>query len=452
MSQFSRRDLLRAGLSAAAGLATRGSMLGMLGGGLASAAQAATGDYKALVCVFLYGGNDGYNVLVPTDSARYQTYKTTRSSLALPTSGLLQLSNAAQGSSSLSYGVPTTMPGLQSLYSRGRLAFVANVGTLVAPTTKADFQAKRNLPPQLFSHNDQQGCWMATQSDAAQRTGWAGRLSELMGSVNANRELSMNVSIGSSNYWQTGPQSMPYVLGQNGVVQFKATLDGRASQRSAVFNQMLAQAQTPTAFYTADVTARSMSLGAEVGQALSQVPAFSTTYPSSTLSSQLQLVAKMIAARSSLSMSRQVFFVSLGGFDTHDGQSGAQPGLLSQVSQAMSAFDANMEELGLGQQVTTFTASDFGRSLTSNGDGSDHGWGNVQWVSGGAVAGGRVYGSFPNQAVGSSDDAGGGRMIPTTSVEQYGATLLRWFGAAEDDIHTVFPNLDRFASSDLGFV
>lgn len=446
--QWSRRDLLRSGLAAAAGLSTPRALMGLLGGAAAGAAPAASAQaagYKALVCVFLYGGNDGYNVLVPRD-ARYAAYRLARGSLSLPAEQLLPLSGGL-------YGLHPVMPELRELYEQHRLAFVANVGTLLAPTTKADVIANRNLPPQLYSHNDQQDCWMASEPDSPLRMGWAGRLADLYGSVNAHPRLSMNISVSGANLLQVGDTTLPYTLGAGGVQKFKAynpdAARGRA--RLAVHEELLRQAAASPHLmqpFGATLSSRAVELGVEVGNALQAAPALQTAFPADNeLAAQLQMVARMMAVRDRLQMSRQVFFVSMAGFDTHDDQLETHPQLLAQLSQALAAFQRSVDELGLADSVTTFTASDFGRTLTSNGDGSDHAWGNVQWVMGGAVRGGRVLGRYPDLTLGGVDDAGNGRLIPTTSVEQYCVEPLRWLGVGQNEIQTVFPHLSRFGGS-----
>ena len=450
-----RRELLRYGLATALGSTSVRAALGLLAGAGASAVEAQTDDYKALVCLYLFGGNDGYNVLVPRNGGFYTQYAQARGNLALPQAQLLSLPGSdVQGRE---FGLHPAMPELQSLYQSGRLAFVANLGTLLTPTTKTSYAAGSHLPPRLFSHNDQQDQSMSCEPDALQRVGWGGRLAERLHTLNGSPQLSMNVSIAGNNRFQTGDSVVPYVMSSNGAVEL-AAFNGSAQatlNRRAVYDQLLLQAQTGHLFerHGGALTARSMQLAAQVDAALSSVPALTTVFPDGNrLGDQLRTVAQMIAARTVLGMKRQVFFVSLGGFDTHDDQLIDQPVLLSQISQAMRAFYDATTELGVAERVTTFTMTDFGRTLTSNGDGTDHAWGNIAWVSSGAVNGGQVYGTFPQLTINGADDAGQGRLIPTTAIDQYGATLARWLGASESDLDVIFPHLSRFPTRGLGFL
>jgi uncharacterized protein (DUF1501 family) len=450
---WTRRELLRCGISAAAGLSSSRAMFGLLGGAAAASAYAAASDYKALVCIFLHGGNDGFNWLVPYDTTRYDRYKTARTNLALTREELLPLSPPLLSPDF--YGLHPAMSEMQQLYNQDRLGFIVNTGPLLAPTTKDDVLARRNLPPSLFSHNDQQDAWVSTQPDSVARIGWGGRVADLLASANANSRVSMNISLGGNNLFQTGQTAVPYSLTTSGVPSFRAFSGSRGATREAVYRDLLAQAEAMNAFErtSSRLISRSIDLGVEVNEALAGVGELETAFPEDNrLGDQLKMVAKLIAARETLGLSRQVFYVTLGGFDLHDDQLDKHPVLLSMLSQAMNAFYDATVELGIQNSVTTFTVSDFGRTLTSNGDGSDHAWGSIHCAMGGAVKGGAIYGTFPNQTLDGPDDVSNGRTIPTTSVEQYGATLLRWFGASEDQIDVIFPHLSRFATRGLGFV
>lgn len=464
MGAFSRRNFLRYSLAAAAGSAARYGTLGWLLGGAASAAHAGPvddiidllgngADYRALVCIFLHGGNDGFNMLVPRDNAGYAVYADARQNLAVPQADLLPIAPATPDGQD--YGLHPALPELRDLFASNRLAFVNNVGTLLAPTTKADFQSQNNLPPSLFSHNDQQAEWVASELDATRRVGWAGRIADLVASGNGNPRLSMNISTASTNLFQTGELSVPYTISSSGAVKMRGFTNGStAAARKDAYWSLIEQARAGHLFedFTGSLVKKSVELADEVDAALEQAPELTTVFPNTGLANQLQIIARLISVRQQLDMQRQVFFVELGGFDTHDDQLARHPNLLTQLSQAVGAFHSATVELGIADSVTTFTASDFGRTLSSNGDGTDHAWGSVHFVAGGAVAGGNFYGSFPDLAGGSPDEAQTGRLIPSTAVDQYGATLARWFGASESDLGLVFPHLDRFATSNLGFM
>lgn len=454
---WTRRELLKCGLAAAAGSASWRGALGVLAGAGASAAEAQLGgsDYRALVCVYLFGANDGYNLLVPRNGSFYSQYATARGNLAVPQAQLLSLNGADTGGRE--FGLHPNTPELKSLYDTENLAVVANVGTLLQPTTKADYLASRNLPPRLFSHNDQQDQSMSSEPEASLRAGWGGRLGERLMSMNGNQQLSINISIAGNNRFQTAGSVVPYVIGSGGVTKLTAFNGTTPSfiNRKAVYDGILDRSLGGHLFeaHSGALTRRSMSLADQVDSALAAGPAINTVFPAGNrLGDQLRMVARLIGTRTNLQAKRQVFFVSLGGFDTHDDQLADHPVLLTQVSQALKAFHDATVELGVANQVTTFTMSDFGRTLGSNGDGTDHAWGSNALVLGGAVGGGRVYGTFPNLSIDGPDDAGKGRIIPTTSWDQYGATLGRWFGASDSDLNLVFPHLNRFASSDLGFL
>lgn len=459
-----RRSLLRCGAAAALGSSSFRSALGMLAGAGISAAEAQTGApaYRALVCVYLFGGNDGFNLLVPRNGAFYTQYARSRGNLAVPQNTLVPTPNtllplSGADADGRQFGLHPNTPELQALYESGKLAFVANLGTLLAPTSKADVVAGRNLPPNLFSHNDQQDQSMSSEPDAARRVGWGGRLAERLTSLNGNTPLSMNVSIAGNNRLQTSDSALPYVAGANGATRLLAFNGGSALflNRKAAYRSLLDPSLGAGLLqaHSGALSARSMDLTELVDSALAGAPTINTAFPASNrLADQLRMVARLISARDALQMRRQVFFVSLSGFDTHDAQLLDHPGLLSQVSRALKAFYDATVELGVASSVTSFTMSDFGRTLSTNGDGSDHAWGNNACVLGGAVRGRSVYGRFPDLTIDGPDDAGRGRLIPTTSIDQYGASLSRWLGASESDLGVIFPHLDRFATSGFGFL
>ena len=452
---YTRRELLKAAGYAGLGL-PMASLLGCGGGGSPAFGNGGPGggvtginDYKALVCLFLYGGNDSYNMVVPTTQALYDHYSASRLNLAVPKNQLIALSGmAADGAN---YGAHPDMSELAALYNSGQAAVLSNVGSLLHPTTRADYGAGR-VPPRLFSHNDQQDQWQTAHADASEITGWAGRAADVFDGVNGSAEMPLNISIAGSNTLQRGNSSNTFAMSPGGAQTLDGLDPGAGSLRSA-FDQvrLLAQSNIYAQGY-ADVLDRSIRLNALLDSLLKNQPALATTFPASSLGSQLKAVARLVGIRSALSMKRQVFFVSMGGFDTHDAQSSVQPGLFADLSQSLKAFYDATIELGVADSVTSFTASDFGRSLTVNGKGTDHGWSGHQWIVGGAVAGGRIYGMPPSMQADGADDSEGGRFIPTSSVDQYGATLMRWFNVGESNLDLVFPNLNRFASRDLGFM
>ena len=422
--------------------------------GRSSASLAATPDFKALVCVFLYGGNDSFNMVAPRSDAQYADYATARQNLALAQASLLPIS-AATPDGAL-YGLHPAMTALQSRFAAGRLAVLANTGPLVQPVTKAQVLAGSvELPPQLFSHIDQQLQWQTLRGTGNTATGWAGRAADLLASTLAGQALPVNISISGTVPLQAAATTAAYAVGDQGPVS-EFVLDpavyNGAIRRNAVLALLGSQAATPYGRALQQVRQRALAYGELTSVALAAAPALATAFPAGTLGNQLAMVARLVSARLALGMQRQLFVVGVGGFDTHDGQLTAQPQLLGGLSDALAAFDAAMVELGVDRQVTAFTLSDFGRTLTSNGDGTDHGWGGHQLVLGGAVRGGDIYGTMPSLALGGPDDVDAGRMVPTTSAQEYAATLLRWFGLAESGIDQVIPDLGRFARRDLGFM
>lgn len=422
---------------------------------LANALVPPSDSYKALVCIFLFGGNDAFNMIVPTGDAEYAAYQASRQTLAIEQNKLLSLSRA--GSSGTALGLHPTMFHVQQLFNSGKLALLTNAGALVEPVSKASYQGNKSLlPPQLFSHNDQQNFLQSLQS-SSRRNGWAGRAADAMQAVNTNKKLSMNISLSGSNIWQSGNNVVPYSIDAAGIKELenlnKKTTDARELSRIQIYQALLAQQQESIfAREYARTQTLAWDLAGDVKTALDAQAPLQTVFPAGNpLAANLKMVAQMLSARGSLDVTRQTFFIGMGDFDTHGDQLRRHDILLAQLSEALAAFYKATEELGIAEQVTTFTTSDFGRTLTSNGDGTDHGWGSHQMIMGGAVNGGEVYGAFPELVIGGKDDAGEGRIIPTTSMDQYAATLASWYGLPANNFADVFPNLARFNDLDLGF-
>ena len=450
MKTLNRRDFLRTSGAAALFAATPGLAYSQVVGG-----PGPFSDYKALVCVFLFGGNDSYNMLVPNTTAEYNAYAASRQNLALLQSDLLPISPAS--SAGADFGLHPAMGATQGLFEAGNAAFVTNVGPLVEPTTRDQyFNGSVTLPPQLFSHNDQQDQWTSLRGNVPSKTGWAGRIADLIRTGVAEQQMATNASLFGTNLFQAADETVAYVMGPNGPLQFEGfstTPGGILYEQRQAFLRIVNE--TYGSIYErgfADVQRRAIDAADTVSSAIANAPALTTVFPQSQLGAQLQTVARLIASRDDLQMQRQIFFVATGGFDSHDDQNENQPGLLGGVSDAMAAFYDATVELGVQDSVTAFTQSDFGRTLTSNGDGTDHAWGGNQLVVGGAVNGGDLYGSYPLLEIGGPEDVGGGRMIPSTSADQYAATLARWFGIPDADLEVVAPNLANFARRDLGFM
>jgi uncharacterized protein (DUF1501 family) len=499
----------------------------------ASAATSGSG-YKALVCVFLGGGNDSFNWLIPSDNSRYGVYQTARGGVYTGTNGPLGIAQGSLLPVSLlgpngalpaghAYGlhpacadwtaidingVQSPMPGLQSLTNQGRVAWVTNVGTLVVPLTKANFSNPAlPKPPQLYSHNDQTNLWFQGRQTANFRFGWGGLVADLLYNQNVPipgssppLTLPMNLSFGGANRFQVGQEVFPYQVsscgnpnsgtavagqivganfancsGTSSLSGFRScTVAGLNAQEQALCNLMANPGSHPFQIEHADTMQRAMNLSAEVAAELTGNPNPSLLQTpfraladnqavagynlaadgNNSLAEQLAMVARLIKMRAQLGQSRNVFYVSLGGFDTHSGQmpDTGQPRLLRRVSRALGSFYRALEEMGVQNDVTTFTMSEFARTLNSNGDGSDHAWGGVQLVMGGAVRGGRLYGTWPDQTLNGPDSFNRGQTIPTTAMDQMAATLASWMGLSSTELAAVFPNLGNFSSPNLGFM
>ncbi|HSV46476.1 MAG TPA: DUF1501 domain-containing protein [Ramlibacter sp.] len=450
----SRRAFLqRSGaLSLAAGATPWALSLAAMG----EAAAADASGYKALVCVFLYGGNDWANTVVPYDTSNHALYQGFRSNIALTREALAPtlLNPTTPLAGGQQYALAPGLAALLPVFDAGKLSVLLNVGTLVAPTTKAQYTARSvPLPPKLFSHNDQQSFWQACSPEGA-ASGWGGRLGDLYAAGNGNATFTC-VSVAGNAVYLSGQSAVQYQVSTSGAVPvngIKSALFGSTACSTALRGLMTSpRSQLFERDYVA-VSKRAIDAGDQLTGAISGVT-LATVFPTgNNLADQLKMVARMIAGRSALGAKRQVFFVSAGGFDNHDNLANAHPALMATVGNAMAAFYQATVELGVANEVTTFTASDFGRTLVSNTDGSDHGWGGMQLVLGGSVKGKSFVGTPPALANNGPDDVGQGRLLPTTSVDQFGATLGRWFGVSDTELATVLPNLRNFGSAGLGFM
>jgi len=445
---LSRRRLLKL-LGATGGMGVASSLLAPL----SALAQSTAGtDYKALVCLFMYGGNDANNMLVPYDNAEYAVYQRGRSNLALPQANLLPIAPGNTGGQL--FGLHPAMTGLAQIFTAGKAALVANVGPLMVPTTKAQWSARSvPLPGGLFSHSDQQDAWQSAIYDGAGRSGWGGRFMERLVPANAANRGYSCISLAGGNVWETGDQSLiAYKVSSSGTLGFDFFDPSGTDPLSVAINQTLAD-QRSHLFHQAWL--QTMGRSIEVQKVLSDAlkgATVQTVFPNTGLANQLRTVARFISARQGLGLSRQVFFVSIGGFDTHGpDQLQQQNRLLGDISAAVSAFYQSTVDMGVADNVTLFSASDFSRTFASNGQGSDHGWGAHHFVVGGGVNGGQLYGRYPTLAVGGPDDTGTGRWIPAVATDQMAATLARWFGADAAVANAVLPSLQHF-TPDIGFM
>jgi uncharacterized protein (DUF1501 family) len=412
-------------------------------------ALAAGSSYQALVCIYLAGGNDGHNTVIPISTAQqgFSVYQNARGSLGLAQNSLLPINNGSDA-----YGLHPQLPEIQALYQVGHAAVLANVGMLVQPTTRAVYNTNNSsiLPNALFSHSDQSSQWQSSIPTGLGSTGWGGRMADLLQSFNTGATFPAMTSTSGSSLFLTGQQS----FAANVPTGSATPLNFGNSARQAGLQQLLTFDNGLQLVQAANAT---LNRGENYATALSGALAsatLATQFPAgNALAAQLQTVARIIKVRSSLGLSRQIFFCELGGFDTHGNQLSIQSALLQQLSQAVAAFYQATQELGLDENITTFTASEFGRTLTPNSSGSDHAWGNHHLVIGSGVKGGQFFGQFPSLALGGDSDAyNTGTLIPTSSVDQYGATLAQWFGVPAASLPSIFPNIANFPNANLGIL
>ena len=446
----SRREFLRRAGRASA-LAGTPFMANLMSIGAASAQSP---GHKALVCIFLNGGNDQSNTLMPANGSALTAYTQSRPTIALPASQMLPI--APTGFAGPSLAMHGSLGALKPLFDQGRVAILANVGPLAAPITQSQWNNGSPTVPvpfQLFSHADQAGAWQTGMPDRASATGWLGRLGDLTaGAFNAGSGVSIAISAAGNNVMQTGVTTTQYQITTQGAVKVGGIYGtGVWGPVAAPLRTLMTESRSNV--FEAElnrVSSRAVATELQVTAAIAGIPA--QPFPATPLGQQLAIVARMIGAHGALSQKRQIFFVQAGGYDLHGDLLNEHSSRMKELGDAMAAFYQATAAMGVAGNVTTFTASDFGRALQSNGRGADHGWGGHHFIMGDAVLGKRLYGSFPTVALRGPEDAGQGRLIPTTSVDEYAATLARWFGVSDTDITTVVPNIGRFAKRNLGFL
>jgi uncharacterized protein (DUF1501 family) len=474
MSIITRRQYLAR--SACAGMSSLPVLNTLLNLRLAShaAADGAPTDHRTLVCIFLNGGMDSFNWLVPRDATRHATYTTTRGNLALTTSQILALEQDTGGDGQL-YGIHPSCPGMAEMFNgtgnfvgKRRLAVLTNVGTLIQPVTKAQYLAESvPLPRALYSHSDQIDQWQTSVPQGmTQLSGWAGRAADLLhATVNAN-SIAMNISLSGNSLWQVGNDTTQFVVTDRGALTFTGSeisdplhpMRLKNTAHRSIIQQSYASLMQES---YSQLTRSSIELQEFFLQQYNSYDdsAVASLFPGNNyIASQFRAALKMIALRPALGLHRQTLFIGFGGWDHHGELLETQAGMLTTLNAALTAFQRGLEQLGLQDSVITFSASDFGRTLRSNGRGTDHAWGGNALVMGGPIQGGRVYGTFPDLTLESADDTGyGGRMIPTTSVDQFFAEMLRWFGVPASGMASVLPNIGHFydvqsSSLPIGFL
>ena len=465
----SRRQFLRAATGLGSALAAQGASrysapLAMSLAGMASlAAQSShaanlTGPYRAIVCLFLNGGSDMHNWVVPIDATGYAQYGAVRREMTWPLANLQPITQATQAAGR-QFGLPTELAPLRSWYEAGRAAIVANVGPLTRPITKAEFTAGLDVPSKLFSHNDQQSTWQSLAPEGA-RSGWGGRMGDILMSAN-QQPLFTAVSATGNAVFLAGSQVTQYQVSSSGPIAARALgstwVHGSSTAGNVLRRTLAASGNNPLQAEYTKVMQRAIAADAAIDTALlgTAVPVIPTTVitPGSTatlnndgLAKQLRIVAQMIAAGQTMGMRRQVFMVSMGGFDTHANQMRDQPILMARVAQSIDWFMNALQTIGQLDNVTLFTASDFGRTLSTNGDGSDHGWGSHHFIAGGGVKGATIHGRFPVTSLGTADEVGSGRLLPGVSVTELAANLGGWMGLTQAELQFVLPTLPNFGS------
>jgi len=457
IKNISRRNFIGQASCAALGSTTLMSTLCNLkfmnAASMANSSVLLGNDYKAMVCVLLSGGCDSFNMLMPRDQGEYNDYSTVRSELAIPMNEILPLNNTT-------YGLHPSMTGVQSLFNSNKLSFVSNIGTLIRKMTKEEaYQNEQLLPLGLFSHSDQIQQWQTSIPNDRASIGWGGQIADMMSSLNTNDKISLNISLSGSNIFQTGNSSVEYTVDRFGG---STSMNGyennpgdafTLARKNAVDNILDAHyADVFEKTYIRTIKS-SKEANEEFSTAIDSAPLFNTVFSANDFSDALKMIARTISAREQLGMKRQIFFVEYGGWDHHDELLNNQQEMLMYLSDGMNEFNTAMEQLNISDCVTTFLSSEFGRTLSSNGNGTDHAWGGNVMVMGGPINGGQIFGQYPSLALGSEYElGGGGLLLPTTSVDEYFAELALWFGVSPNDLSTIFPNIGNFydtSSSDM---
>jgi len=416
------------------------------------------GEYKALVCLLMGGGNDSYNMLIPRGNAEYTEYAAVRSGLAIPQEDILPIN--PEVTDGREFGLHPSLTGLKDIFEQGNAAFISNVGTLVEPTTKPGVQSgTTQLPLGLLSHSDQVMHWQTAFPQDRSNIGWGGKMADILKSMNEDTGVSMNISLGGNNLFQRGDTVTEYAINADGgvaIAGWNEQIPFLQMMQEDITDMMNKQYEDVFRDSYAGVLKRSVESNEVFNTAVEGVT-INTPFSEDQLSQKMRMIAQSIGARAELGVKRQIFFVDIGGFDNHDELLNAHSGLMQRVDEALTSFYAATEELGVSDCVTTFTISDFARTLTSNGNGTDHAWGGNSIVMGGAVKGKNMYGDYPILSLGNDLEIGGGILIPTTSADMYFAEMALWFGISPNDLSQIFPNIGNFydvSSSEkpLGFM
>ena len=460
VNPLSRRNFIKQTSCAAIGTTTLLSTLTNLkflnAAAISNSATLLGGDYKALVCILQSGGNDSHNMLIPREQSLYNHYQTSRSEIAIDQASILSLQGA-------DYGLHPSMTGVQSLYESGNLSFISNVGTLIRPVDKPQaLMNEQSLPLGLFSHSDQVQQWQTSVPQERSSVGWGGRIADMMQALNTNPNISMNVSLSGTNIFQTGTQSIEYSIdredGAIGILNYENQWNSRYTELRNQALDNIVDAHYDDLFKKTyiDVIKKSRDSNAVVSEALNEAPFLDDLFSANDFSDSMKMIARMIASREKLGAKRQIFFVEMGGWDHHDELLESQNVMLKQLSDGLKEFNDALTRINANDCVTTFTSSEFGRTLTYNGEGTDHAWGGNVMVMGGPVRGGQIYGEYPLLELAGEYELSqnamysNGIMIPTTSVDEYFAELALWFGVAPSELSTIFPNIGNFYDASGG--